>query len=900
MAGPRWRRVMASPLMCLLLTVIGAPLVPMGAAGATAAPATLRLGAAPRLPAGAIGLSTLPPGTPLRIDVVMQPRNPAALSSYAREVSTPGSPLYRHFMGEREFSKKFGPTPQAVRSVRNALVAEGLNPGPLSANRLSIPVSGTAGLLGRAFSVSLRQYRLGGDRVAFANTTAPSIPESVSRLVQTVVGLDDLIPPMPAAGATDAIVGRATSGSQVPNGGPEPCGAATAAATASGAYTMDQMATAYGFPALYNTGDFGAGQVIGLVEFAGYKKSDIASYQACYGTDASITPVSVDGGPSPSASVVEADGDIEDALSLAPSANIVVYQAPNTSQAEYDTYNTAVTQDVAKVISTSWLQCEQFVGSGVIAAENTLFEQAAVQGQTILAAAGDSGSEGCLQTFFNGDHPAVDDPASQPFVTGVGGTEWKEAETPPSETVWNDGPRCCSGAGGGGISQMWAMPAYQADASPALDVTNGYSSGTTCGASAGGYCREVPDVSALAGPTPYIFYVNGKWAVYGGTSFATPLWASLIALTDASSSCAGETVGFANPLLYQIASTDPTAFNDIISGDNDLTGTNSGLYPATPGYDMASGLGTPNAAALPSDLCALPGTADPVTVVNPGPQSTDLHQPATLAIDASDETPAQTLTFSALGLPPGLSINPSSGVISGTVTISGLFTVLVTAKDMTGASSSINFTWSIPAAVTKVSPTSGTSGGGTTVTITGTGLSGATGVLFGTTPAQSFTVNSAGTVVTAVSPAQLPGVVKITVVSPGGTSPTTTADRFTYVLVAPDVTGVSPTTGPVDEGTTGTDKNGPVPHRQHDGQTRCRGHFVDHGLDSLLLAPLIGETDFPVLPFDAFMRLWIPDVGPAVTGRRQPRPTALVRDVSCVTGWPAYREAHDRQAAERP
>ena len=168
-------------------------------------------------------------------------------------------------------------------------------------------------------------------------------------------------------------------------------------------------------------------------------------------------------------------------------------------------------------------------------------------------------------------------------------------------------------------------------------------------------------MSALAGRNPYIFYINGQWIAYHGTSFAAPLWAALIALTDASNSCAGETVGFANPLLYRIASTDPTAFNDVTAGDNDLTGTNLGLFPATPGYDMASGLGTPNVSALLSDLCAGSGTPDPVTVINPGPQTTDLHQLASLTIDASDVTPAQTLTFSALGLPSGLSIDPSRG-----------------------------------------------------------------------------------------------------------------------------------------------------------------------------------------------------------------------------------------------
>ena len=195
------------------------------------------------------------------------------------------------------------------------------------------------------------------------------------------MGLDDLNPPIPAAGRANSIVAGATSEPQAATGEPEPCGAAAVAAMAGGAYTMDQIAAAYGFPAVYDTGDLGANQVVGLIELDGYKKTDIASYQACYGTDASVTPVNVDGGPSPSVSIGEADGDIEDVSSLDPSTNIVVYQAPNTLQALYDTFNAAISQDVAKVISVSWLQCEQYVGSGLTGAENTVFEQAAVQGQ---------------------------------------------------------------------------------------------------------------------------------------------------------------------------------------------------------------------------------------------------------------------------------------------------------------------------------------------------------------------------------------------------------------------------------------------------------------------------------------------------------------------------------------
>src|SRR5581483_11910365 len=201
----------------------------------------------------------------------------------------------------------------------------------------------------------------------------------------------------------------------------------------------------------------------------------------------------------------------------------------------------------------------------------------------------------------------VDDPASQPFVTGVGGTRVNALGPRPSETVWNDG--VATGASGGGISTFWKMPDYQTEAPSSLHVINGGSSGSPCGASSGD-CREVPDVSADASPsTGYVIYWNGSgsaglgapqgWQVVGGTSGAAPAWAALIALTNASGTCAGTPIGFANPALYNAAGSAYAAdFNDVTSGNNDMTGINGGQFAAAPGYDMATGLGTPNGAAL--------------------------------------------------------------------------------------------------------------------------------------------------------------------------------------------------------------------------------------------------------------------------------------------------------------
>jgi hypothetical protein len=334
------------------------------------------------------------------------------------------------------------------------------------------------------------------------------------------------------------------------------------------------------------------------------------------------------------------------------------------------------------VVTTSWGTCEP-ISSSLTNQENVLFEAAAAQGQTILAASGDNGSACNAKTL------AVQDPASQPYVTGVGGTTINALGPPPSETAWS--------GSGGGISGSWAMPSYQSNAAKSLNVIGPDASGSPCGAVAGEYCREVPDVSADADVNSgYEVYLNGNWSSSGGTSLAAPLWAAFIALTNASSTCKGTDVGFANPALYLAAVNFPTAFNDVTQGNTDVSGTNGGLYPAGTGYDMATGLGTPNGGVLSSALCQGGVSApDVITVTRPGNQTGTVGTPVDLPITAADSASGQPLSYSANGLPPGLSIQPSSGLISGAPTSSGNNAVTVTVEDPSGASDSVTFTWTI-------------------------------------------------------------------------------------------------------------------------------------------------------------------------------------------------------------
>ncbi len=458
-----------------------------------------------------------------------------ALAAYATGVSTPGSSLYRDYLPAGAFPQKFGPTSATIESVAKWLRVQGLRPSAISTDHLILPVTATAGQLERAFSINLVRYNL-GDRIAFSNTAAPLIAGAVAGQVQGIIGLSNIYlaqhQSILSAPSTKRLAKPRTS-PHVYNAGPAPCTAAKDDGEEFDAYTANQLATAYSFTSLYNASDLGAGQTVALFELEPNETSDISAYKSCYGISTSVTYIEEDGGAGSGYGSGEAALDIEDVAGLAPGVRIDVYQAPNSETGLLDNYTAIVDADTAKVVSTSWGLCEPLEVSEVISEENTLFEQAATQGQSVFAAAGDHGSEDC---FASDDSTslAVDDPASQPFVTGVGGTTLSAIGPPPTQTVWNESSTS-EGAGGGGISSSWTMPSYQSGAPGALNVINSNSSGTPCAAGIGSYCREVPDVTADADPYDgYVVYYSGSWMAIGGTSAAAPLWAAFMALTNAA------------------------------------------------------------------------------------------------------------------------------------------------------------------------------------------------------------------------------------------------------------------------------------------------------------------------------------------------------------------------------
>lgn len=641
-------------------------------------PPDVAIGMAPQRPANIAAVTSAPSDAVLHFSVALAPRDPAALANFASAVSKPGSPLYRHYLAPGQFGARFGATPATIAAISATLTARGLHVGTASSSGMSIPVTGTVAEASAALHTSFKNYRLRSGRHGLANVETPKLPAAIARNVQGFVGLNQLTralsrPATRSAEAVDTVESPAAAGAV--STGPTPCTAATNAATATSAYTAPQVAQHYGLDALYATTK-GQGATVALFELEPFDPADVAAYQACYETHTAVSLRLVDGGAGTGSGTGEAALDIEEVIGLAPQTNVVVYEAPNDGAGVYDELREIANDDTAQVISDSWGLCEAQAGVAELAQlERPLLQQMAVQGQTMLAATGDSGSEGCYAPPDSYDESlSVWEPASQPEVTAVGGTS--AASVTAADKSWNDD----FGATGGGISTLWPMPAYQRSLGSLPNSTS-----APCGATASQLCRETPDVSAMADVDHgSLAYYGGSWIAVGGTSAATPIWASLVALIDAN--CTAGSVGFINPALYALAAAHSGALVDVASGpSNDFTTANPGEYPTTVGYDLTTGLGVPHAATLATGLCPAVGASGSGTMsVTP-----TLVQPSTTTSLTFTYTPAvgQGMVDGELDLtvPGTWTLPTTSPNVSGyTTATAGIVSVIGNTISVTG------------------------------------------------------------------------------------------------------------------------------------------------------------------------------------------------------------------------
>jgi uncharacterized repeat protein (TIGR02543 family) len=382
----------------------------------------------------------------MSLKVTLQPRDPAALAAEVEAVSTPGSSQYHQFITPAEFAQLYGPTPATIAQVTSALRAEGLSVGAVSGTDLYLPITGTVAQTESVFATPILSFTLPSGRTGFYNTAAPSVPSSVAPEIEGIVGLDTLNVAQPVG----PLAPRVKSAKLTPHeaspalasGQPTPgtsCSSNFSTLESSyKALSADDLAQAYSLGTLYNNGDYGKGSTVALVELegAGYRPSDISTFATCYGITLGANQVTeeTNGGNNGAtgANTGESELDIETVLSLAPAANIKVYEDDDI----YDAFSHIVSDDTAKIVSVSWGACESQSGSANQQAENTLLEEASLDGQTIFAAAGDNGSQGCNANGAYGS--ATGSGANAQAVNSSNGTLYVANEIPDTVSVINE------------------------------------------------------------------------------------------------------------------------------------------------------------------------------------------------------------------------------------------------------------------------------------------------------------------------------------------------------------------------------------------------------------------------------------------------------------------------------
>ena len=506
---------------------------------------------------------------PLDLSILLKLRNQDVLDRLLQAQNDPTSPHYHQYLTSQAFTDQFGPDMATINQVTAYLKSQHILVTSVSKNHTLIDAATTVGATEHAFGVTLNDYKL-SNRVVYAPTGSPSIPNDLVNSIENITGLNNVGLYRPRN-----IVNSPKR--QLHHAGP------------GGGYTPAELRAAYNVQPLLRDGEDGTGQTVALIELDGYRPSDIDTYLQQYNLGPpKYSNVLIDGASTtPGTDALEVSLDMEMVSAMAPGAKQKVYIGPNTTSGINDIYNKIVADDIAKVITISWGECELAAAASRLDVLNTIFKQGAAQGQAFFAASGDAGAYDC------GDNNlAVDLPASNPYVISVGGTTLQTGSGGiyGSETAWSNANDTQSGhihgiGGGGGKSTYYPRPDYQ----------HGYNLTDTN--------RLLPDVSANADPaTGYSIYCtvpsHTGWLTVGGTSAAAPLWAGIA--TDINQYLLRQKqppLGNGTTALYQLYNTPQVypPYQDITSGTNLF-------YAATAGYDLATGLGTPNAWNIARDL----------------------------------------------------------------------------------------------------------------------------------------------------------------------------------------------------------------------------------------------------------------------------------------------------------
>lgn len=579
-------------------------------------------------------LGTTADATQMTVSIILKLQNAADLDAFIADSVDPRSNRYHKFLNVNQFRARYAPSNGQINKVVHYLQGLGITVNEIYDDNLVIKATGTAGQFSQAFSTTLHDYADDKGRRFQRPVSKPQVPNLLQDVVLYVAGLNtqssQFMPHYTKGLPASAKVAADTAVAALP------AGSNPTATGKPGDYTTGDVANFYGVNPLYAQGFTGKGMTVGIATLANFLPSDAYYYWNQIGLKVSpdkISQVRVDGGGELSAGAGSGETalDVEQSGGLAPDAKVIVYDAPNTEAGFIDVFYKAISDNKVDTLSVSWGSPEIFNyevpgistdTQGVLIAYHQAFAEAAAQGISTFAAAGDSGAYDTQRSFSLPQFSSpltVDSPASDPYIVAAGGTTLPvklSRVTLPKEQVWGWSylSPYCGGAdpvscgifsvgGGGGVSVFWPQPAYQNNvpgirASEPNQTLVYYPSATSqvllYTLPAGVKGRNMPDISLNSDPyTGYRVYSTpdgGQQNFYGGTSFAAP---QLNGIFSVIAQAKGSRLGLLQPQLYALK-----ALTNQASGLNDITAGDNWFYHGTVGYDQGAGLGTINAAAL--------------------------------------------------------------------------------------------------------------------------------------------------------------------------------------------------------------------------------------------------------------------------------------------------------------
>ena len=598
---------------------------------------------------------------------------------------------FHQWLTPEEYAARFGLSQADVSRIADWLRRQGFSDIIPARSRTAISLSGTAEQVESAFHTAIHQYLVRGE-MHYANAAEPLLPGALRGVVAAISGLNDFRPRA-----------RAIARSVQPH--------FTSDLSGNHYLAPDDFATIYDVQGLYASGINGSGQAIAIVGQSDLSRDsghdnqyDVVTFRSVSKLPAaSLQVILVPGDSDPGIvknDVDEANLDLEWSGAVARNAKLIYV---NSSNALFDSLQYAVDQNLAAVISVSYGDCEANFSSAEITTLSGFARQANAQGQTITASSGDSGPADC---DYSSDptHPvksathgyAVDVPASLPYVTAMGGSEFSEGNDTGAtqywsgtnnsdngsalsyipEMAWNDTASDGSlAAGGGGVSTLFTKPSWQTGTGVPNDGQ-----------------RDLPDISLTSSADHDGYLIcsqascvngyrqsNNLLTVIGGTSAAAPTFAGLVTLLVRQTN---DRQGNVNSFLYGLAASAPNAFHDITTGNNMVPCTQgskdcpaSGMigYDAGPGYDLATGLGSLDAGAL---AAAWNGPVNPDFALSANSQSLSITRgsPVTdtlTVVGLAGYSASVTLSCSVSGSLSSTtcSISPNSVSPDGTATL---------------------------------------------------------------------------------------------------------------------------------------------------------------------------------------------------------------------------------------